>query len=61
MRWLLDWRHAHYDTQAPPIRPPRVVYCGFDWTQTERLKPTGAAALERMVEARYQPNEATHD
>jgi hypothetical protein len=37
----------------PAIRAPRVVYAGFDWTRTDRLKPTGDASRDRALAAKF--------
>lgn len=54
MRLMLWLRR---DTSTPTIPPPRVIFAGFDWSQTQKLQPTGAASLARIVEARYQPQQ----
>lgn len=51
-RLLARWRALDTST---PLPPPRVIYEGFDWGATHKLVPTGAAALAKVVEARYQP------
>lgn len=39
------------------IRPPRQRYAGFDWKQpAEKLKPTGAANLDRILGERFRPD-----
>lgn len=37
------------------IRPPRPRFTGFDWTRTERLKPTGDADRDKVLAERLRP------
>jgi len=37
------------------IKPPRPRFSGFDWTRTDKLKPTGDAERDRVLSERLQP------
>lgn len=56
MRAIRQWisrRFCRQHDAALVIRPPRVIYRHYDWSQTHKLVPTGAAALAKVVAARY--------
>lgn len=37
------------------IRPPRQIFSGFDWSRTDKLKPTGDAERANVLAERLQP------
>lgn len=37
------------------IRPPRPIFTGFDWTRTDKLKPTGHADSHKIIGERLRP------
>lgn len=37
------------------IKPPVQKFAGFDWSKTEKLRPTGAAHRDKVIASRLQP------
>lgn len=37
------------------IKPPVAKFTGFDWSNTAKLIPTGAADRDKVVASRLQP------
>lgn len=43
------------------IKPPRKIFVGFDWSNTEKLKPTGDAEKHKILGERFAPKTPARD
>jgi hypothetical protein len=57
------WRGLRFAKENPVeevriedlIKPPVQKFAGFDWSKTEKLRPTGAANRDKVIASRLQP------